>query len=167
MGALACPRCGGEKTERVAILYEQCTRVEESYGFGVGAGFDSGDAFISTSTVEQTALAAGMSPPARRYGHPGLFGLAVTLGLIGVGMLLIALDTEGPKPWVRGESDPRVARYLFAIAFLGGAIATGTIGILSCRNAGRYNRETLPKLHDEWLRRFMCLRCGTVWSIDG
>lgn len=117
----------------------------------------------STSGVQQTELARKTAPPGQRkiYGVGALVLTLLLSPIIAVlpwmivtflSALILGTDiAERLSPWIMGLS----------IAM----VVAGAIGMYSEGKKHRaWNETEYPHLHQEWSRKWLCLRCGEAFS---
>lgn len=170
--AFRCPKCGSDSTGKFSALHEGGTSHVSSSSSHVAVAFTGGGRLTpvlggsSTSGIQQTEIAKKTAPPEER----SVFGMGCFLGSLLVVGPILAL----------------IAAYLGAVvgfvifgerggAALGPLVLLTAFGAyaLACWKAWqkgkadkRWNAETLPRLREEWSRKWLCMRCGEPFMPD-
>ena len=138
-----CPSCGAGDTQRLERVWESGlahieTRVSGG-GVGVGArGFGVGVGGGTAYGSQQTLASQRAAPPTKRRIPTAVVVLVVLLG---------------------GPISQRVFGYRATLLPL---CILVVIGIYFAY----WNRTTWRRMHREWMARWMCNRCGNVWSVN-
>ncbi|MDR7257786.1 hypothetical protein J2X47_001966 [Sphingomonas sp. BE270] len=132
---LHCPSCGSDSTQKLSLFVRSGTFSAQSDTIGAGAGGGHlGLAIASTKTKTSSHAAKEHAEP---IAQPVLGPLA--------GVAFIALMI-----WIFWAAIPA--------AVLIGLGALGAASIL------HDNLTKLPQRHRDWMQKFICLRCATVFE---
>jgi hypothetical protein len=139
-----CDQCGSPNIVALPVLYEQGTRTYSS----------------PTNWGSSQSYSAQAAAPPRRKGYGGPF-LAWSFGayffFFWGGMLLRGVLA---RPNDFGSIPERVAIILISIGL--GLIAGM---LLNFRRVSRYNEKVFPGLYRNWVRTYMCRRCGKLLHV--
>lgn len=151
---MTCPQCGSDDTAKLQVVYLKGASRTKLSGLAVGMDGSLGLAGGTTSTL--TGAASNASPPAKKSTRWGIY-LAATCGVVLL-VMVMALIAAMNDPSRRGDSFAGVIVILviLALGLLAGAALAGS--------ALRYNQTVWVQQHAAWKRRWMCQRCGAVWT---
>lgn len=165
-----CPKCGGDHTQKVSVVYEIGTTQSQSTSTMGGFAYSDGD-FIpmggrgTTKTQHQSSLAARFSPPSPP--RVPIAWLPESLGVV-LTFLFFLVFLVGVSDAIKAPSRLRAEAYVSATVGLVFAIGTGV-----CTHLRRMARNS-PGFRDAceayetkaafWHRAFFCHRCGNVFD---
>lgn len=162
-----CPTCPSDQTQPLSVIFEAGTSIVESKVSGGGVAF-TGDGLApvlgtgSSKGVQQTALAAKASPPARQpvgqFVLFALFGSPVLAVVLCLGSIVILALLDLPSSGIAGSIPEIVA--------VGSWLVLTVIGISNAVLGYRYNRNEWPILYETWQGQWLCHRCGSEFSAD-
>lgn len=150
-----CPRCGSDDSASLQVVYEN--GASRSRGLLVAAIGDS-LAFGSHGGVQVTQAAERAAPPAQKSVSSARVAMLVCpIGT--VACTLGGLDHILGRP---KDQDWFAASIMFGLAAV---LLVGTfVAIASWHAARRYNASQWPTLFRRWSERWMCRRCGCVFT---
>jgi hypothetical protein len=154
-----CPICGSETVQSLKVIYEMGTSTVDATssgtvaGFGLGSDSQSGGLFGTTSSTtqgtHQTAAAKKAAPPPKQDLTP--FTVAIVLGVSALLLCVYLLSLRSIE----------ISLWCIMIAPVGMILLYW--GITAAKKANKWNTEEWPRLHDDWLASFRCLKCGHVF----
>jgi len=154
---MQCPQCQSDDTTRAEVIYNQGTNDVrlKTRGLLVGiTGFSLGALFSRSSGTQQSRLASQCSPPMKK--RTLVAGILFFVGVVAAGILLTMI-TLSVRTDLKSIVD-LINLLTFPVA-IGGGIA------LMVRNIW-FNVRTWPRLHSQWLRSWVCLRCGAGFQVE-
>jgi hypothetical protein len=166
--------CQSENFQRAALIYESGSQVSTSVGIGVAyAGHNQWvPGAMVTGSHHQTALAARLAPPEQQSLSPAMTrrAFAVICFLVGGFFLSIGVSLASKQPTDElGRPDRAgfVCVGIFALPpLLLGAYLWFKASEIQ-KTVTRHNDYVYPRLYDQWLRLFVCMRCGHAWDWGG
>ena len=147
-----CPTCGSEQVQRVSVVYESGTTSTRGRGLGVAiAGDDLIPVGTSTRSTSQTQLAARLVPPKKQGAGYILSAVAITLGGVVFGLIPAAAG---------GVIGIAIGSCLALGGFAGGLVYAAT----ESKKVSAYNSQVWEKQYQQWQRRWLCHKCGHVFT---
>jgi hypothetical protein len=145
----SCPLCNSPETQRLSVIYSESSESRGQSPFagpGVagGLGIGKGEFFAG----RQSILAAKAAPPAPR--SLDLFHYFVSVASWLIAAFLFERLNVGP--W---------------ILWVGASSVAILVGYVVPRPKQKWNETSLPALRAEWERKFMCKRCGEIFTPGG
>lgn len=136
-----CPGCAGEQFRKLSLVFSSgISHVNtRSSGLGVSLGGGVGVGGASTKGVHVTELARKVAPP-----EPMSLWKAGLIGFV-LGAIVVAMLPAGVGPYA---------------TLLVWIVPIGTVWY-----ARKHNREVYAPAYAAWERKFMCDRCGEVFSL--
>ena len=156
-----CPSCASDQTQIFSAIFEGGTSIVESKAGGGGLAITAGGIAPvigggSSRGVQQTVLGAKASPPEKQpvakciifaiFVGPFL-SMFVWFGFVVVQAVLNA--TSGFWEDLPG--------YAFSTSWF----CLSALMIVSAVVNFRFNRDEWPTLHEEWLQKWYCHKCGS------
>jgi hypothetical protein len=145
----SCPTCGSENTQRLSTVYmagvSNFSAVMSGFGWAGGPAGGSG----SLTGVSQTQISEMAAPPPKKRYRGAL-------------LLLLSSPFIGPAPFALLESLDGVRPIYEKMAVV---LGTGFLiaALLWLGSTYVYNKRVWPARCREWQRRFLCLRCATIF----
>jgi predicted RNA-binding Zn-ribbon protein involved in translation (DUF1610 family) len=144
-----CPKCGSSDTARLQTIHEQGTTTSiDDLMFGLTSG----------QTISDAAQRAA---PPRRQSDSAAMAIAICCVLAGLVLpvLIVSSDTYSTR-----AVPPLTGRFEVAAIILAFAIAIFAVTVSTIRKVRRWNSTIYPPLYTTWLRRWMCRRCGEIFT---
>lgn len=148
-----CPVCGSDHTQKVSAVYEAGTADTEGRSSHTGVAWAGEGDFIPAigsskqTGTQQTDLAKRLAPPALKEWGAAVGCVPMIAAVVGS----ISLAVIGLPCFVG-----------FTLTF----VVVLLLMISSTQNDRAFNRDQLPKLKDEWQKKWYCHRCGEVFDLS-
>ena len=148
---LQCPKCHSDNTQKLSIIYYGDTSGVElsTVGIGVERKGGVGVGISRSSGISQTLLANRYAPPEKKG-----FGCGVTMIIVAiiVGLVSVLAIENYEADW------SVITMFSIALILL-------NIAIVNIYLAHQANKQ-FPVLYAEWNKKYLCLRCETVFIPD-
>jgi hypothetical protein len=147
----SCPSCGCADIARLETVHEQGTTDTEAIAIGAGSGLD----VFAIDGVSMTRAAKRAAPPPKKDEAAPLLLILVAVVMLFVGLVL-ANQPQVIHPWAVGATCG-----LLPCAIL------GSLGIFWWRHRSHHNETMVRYQRAAWAKRWMCKRCGSVFTPQG
>lgn len=144
-----CLSCGSHDTSSIRVVHESGTSNISIVGITGG-----GDLGLAGGT-SQSQMSQRASPPAKK--SELAFYISLVFFLFTLFTIIAQFTIDGYR---RDATDDRIKAAFFMVVFAG----MGVICLAANIPVSRYNRNVWPKEYAAWAQRWVCRRCGTIFT---